>query len=188
MKRMVCCMLALCAACIYISCKRNVSRAGTFSPAPQNAVKDVLPKREAPPKEMPRATENVAQNGGPLPSVPQYGAVDVDLTKLGSTLIYGEVFNMFIEPERYDGKTVRMKGAFYPIEDAPFTHETPGFACIIADATACCAQGLEFTPVAAYSYPTDFPAPYTEVTVSGRYYSYEEDGLLYCGLADAVFE
>lgn len=38
--------------------------------------------------------------------------IDVDLTKLSSTLVYAEVFNMLYSPEDYVGKTVKMNGAF----------------------------------------------------------------------------
>ena len=38
--------------------------------------------------------------------------VDVDLTKLSSTMVYSEVYNMVNTPEDYTGKTVRMTGSF----------------------------------------------------------------------------
>lgn len=36
--------------------------------------------------------------------------VDVDLTKLSSTMVYSEVYNMMNSPKEYVGKTVRMYG------------------------------------------------------------------------------
>ena len=62
------------------------------------------------------------------------------------------------------------------------------FACIIADATACCSQGLEFFLAGEYTYPDDYPELGTEITVSGTFETYDEDGYMYCHLVDAVFE
>ncbi len=49
---------------------------------------------------------------------------------------------MVTYPDMYIGKTVKMKGIY-----ARFSDEATGEnynACIIQDATACCAQGIEF--------------------------------------------
>lgn len=66
--------------------------------------------------------------------------VDVDLTKLSSTMVYAEVSNMCTEPTAYVDKIVKMRGkmAVYPGDQRNY------YACIISDATACCAQGIEF--------------------------------------------
>ncbi|MBR1623272.1 MAG: hypothetical protein IJ675_05125, partial [Pseudobutyrivibrio sp.] len=68
--------------------------------------------------------------------------VDLDLTALSSTMIYSEVFNMVMEPEAYEGQTVKMDGIcnVYVDEETDKTY----YACIVQDATQCCAQGLEF--------------------------------------------
>lgn len=110
-------------------------------------------------------------------------AVDVDLTQLSSTMVYSEVFAMMSEPERYLGKTVKMKGAF-----SAFTGTTGKLynACIVQDATACCAQGLEFE----LSDGSACPEPGTEITVVGTFDTYREeyDGnyYLYIILKDAA--
>ena len=70
------------------------------------------------------------------------GAVDVDLTQLSSTMVYSEVYNMLYEPEPYIGKTVRMQGLLSTAVN-PETG-TLYFGCLVPDATACCAQGMEF--------------------------------------------
>ena len=112
----------------------------------------------------------------------------VDLTVLSSTMVYAEVYNMVTAPEQYVGRTVRMKGTFS-------TYTDPGsgkvyFACIIADATACCSQGLEFElqNAADLSYPADYPEEGTDITVTGTFRTYTEGNYLYCQLADAVME
>jgi uncharacterized membrane protein YcgQ (UPF0703/DUF1980 family) len=104
----------------------------------------------------------------------------VDLTILSPTMVYGEVFQMMYYPENYIGKTVKMQG-LYDI----YTDESTGktyHACIIQDATACCAQGIEFE-LADSDYPGDDTM---EVTVEGTFTTYDENGTTYCTLSDAV--
>ena len=68
----------------------------------------------------------------------QSEGVDIDLTKLSRTMVYSEVYNMMVAPDKYVGKIVRMRGQFALYEDAESGARY--FACIIADATACCSQ------------------------------------------------
>lgn len=111
-------------------------------------------------------------------------SIDVDLTKLSSTMVYSEVFNMMSKPEDYIGKTIKMDGQFTVYHD-----DTTGnnyFACIIQDATACCAQGMEFVLTEDYSYPKDYPSEGDEVAVVGVFDTYMEGDYKYCTLKDAV--
>ncbi len=112
--------------------------------------------------------------------------LDVDLTKLSSTMVYSEVYKMMYTPDDYVGKTVKMKGQFAYYEDADTKAQY--FACIIADATACCSQGLEFIPTGEHTYPNDYPEPGSEITVTGTFELYTENGFQYCRLKDAAME
>ena len=118
--------------------------------------------------------------------------IDVDLTALSSTMVYSEVFNMMVSPESYAGKTVKMRGQFalYQAVDGKgnLIPDQIYFACVIADATACCSQGLEFILVGEHSYPDDYPELGTEITVIGTFQTYEENGHMYCHLVDAEME
>ncbi len=108
---------------------------------------------------------------------------DVDLTRLSSTMVYSEVYNMMTNPDNYMGKSVKMKGSF-----GVYTDEATGknyYACIIADATACCQQGIEFVRKGDYKYPDDYPEPDTEITVTGTFDTYFEGENMYCQLIDA---
>ena len=107
----------------------------------------------------------------------------VDLTRMSPTMVYAEVFNMMVEPENYVGKTVKMNGMFYVYPDEKKDSYT--FACIIMDATACCAQGIEFRLRGEHAYPADYPEPNTNITVQGTFYTYEEDGFTHTLLIDA---
>ncbi len=110
-------------------------------------------------------------------------SVDVDLTALNATMVYGQVYDMMTRPEDFKGKTVKMGGQF-----AVYTDETNGnnyFACIIKDATACCSQGLEFQLEGDHTYPDDYPDVGTDITVIGTFDTYTEYGNEYCTLTKA---
>ncbi len=106
-------------------------------------------------------------------------AVDLDLTQLSSTMVYSEVYNIMTAPEDYVGKTIRMEGeclsSFY--EPTGLTY----YSVIIQDATACCAQGIEYVLSEGQSYPADGE----DATVTGRFESYDEEGTTWYHLVDA---
>jgi len=109
--------------------------------------------------------------------------IDVDLTQLSSTMVYSEVYNMMTTPDEYIGKTVKMAGQFALYHDE--TTDVNYYACVIADATACCQQGLEFVLEGDYKYPDDYPALKSLITVVGEFRTYTENGVLYCHLVNA---
>lgn len=99
--------------------------------------------------------------------------VDLDLTSLSATMVYSEVFNMMQTPGDYDGKTIRMAG-----KAASYKDESTGkvyHACIVQDATACCAQGLEYQLAEGEGYPKDD----TQITVVGVYRVIDQEGMDY---------
>ena len=96
--------------------------------------------------------------------------IDVDLTKMSSTMVYSEVYNMLALPDDYLGQTVRMKGEFQCYEG----EERNYYVVLIADAMACCQQGMEFVLAGDYSFPEDYPEPGTTVTVTGVFDTYTE--------------
>lgn len=113
--------------------------------------------------------------------------IDLDLTRLSSTMVYSEVYNMRYEPEGYYGKVVRIEGLFSAYEN-PETGE-PYFNCIIPDATACCSQGLQFFLADADSlvYPDDYPENGDTVTVVGTF-SKDDENVYMCAITDATME
>lgn len=86
--------------------------------------------------------------------------IDYDLTNMSSTMIYAEVFNMLIEPEKYENKRVKMKG-FFTIYNEGSKDEV--YSVIVPDATACCQQGIEFF----YDFKDNKPVANSEITVTG---------------------
>lgn len=111
------------------------------------------------------------------------GSIDVDLTALSTTMIYSEVSNMMTAPDDYIGKTIKMTGTMAAYYDE--TIDEYYQACVIADATACCQQGLEFKLKGNKTYPDDYPEVDSEITVVGTFNTYEENGMTYARLEDA---
>lgn len=132
-------------------------------------------------------TETAAESTEEISEVPQAQNVDIDLTQMSSTIVFSEVYNMMMTPEDYQGKVIKMKGQF--LTDLDTANNKRYYACLILDATACCAQGLGFVPKDGYLYPEDFPEPDGEITVTGTFdYFWENEYIINCRLLDADVE
>lgn len=132
----------------------------------------------------PKAAEGSAVNSGAggdvtgkRETIAANGRVDIDLTVLSSTMVYAEVYNIMTDPETYLGKTIKVRGPYYP------DYDDQSGRCyhyiVIEDATACCAQGLEFIWIGNHAYPGDYPAEGTRIEVTGVFGEYEEFGEIY---------
>ena len=111
----------------------------------------------------------------------------IDLTGMSADMIYAVVYDMMCRPESYIGKTVKIEGLFSYYLDSSTGNEY--YACIIEDARACCAQGMEFVPQEKYNYPADYPEMFDSITVTGTfdvYYEGEQQEFVYMTLRDAV--
>lgn len=112
--------------------------------------------------------------------------VEIDLTGMGSDMVYATVYQLMVNPKDYEGMTIKMEGRFY----ATFYEPTNKYYyyCVIQDAMACCAQGIEFVwDDGIHKYPDEYPADNSTILVSGTFETYTEDGdeNLYCRLKDA---
>ena len=111
--------------------------------------------------------------------------IDYDLTEMNSDMIYATVFMVVQDPESYAGKTFKIYGNSYTFpttEGKSMTHY-----CLIKDALACCAQGLEFiSSNSEEKYPDDGD----EIVVSGTLESYtvEDIPMPLCRLVNAKIE
>ena len=161
MKKLIVVLLVLSALLSLAACGAGApSSVQTADPTP---TKDPYADEES---SVPSAPAETAEPEEKAPDT-----ADVDLTQLSSTMIYSEVYAMVYEPDQYIGKTVKMKGQFA-------TQEYNGerlYACIVKDATACCAQGLEFELSESRVFPDDYPEPGADITVIGTFDSYRED-------------
>ena len=98
-------------------------------------------------------------------------------------MTYAVVYDMVYNTNNYMGQYIKAKGTFSYYQDS--TTGTEYFAVLISDATACCAQGIEFVLDGDYSYPEDYPAIGSEITIVGNFNAYEEDYTTYVQLTDA---
>jgi len=117
-------------------------------------------------------------------AVTQKATVDIDLTKMSSTMVYSKVYDMLDNPEAYVGKTVKMKGSFAAYDGNEYREHY--FACVIADATACCQQGMEFRLKDDAVYPDDYPTVGKDITVVGTFNTYMEGEQKYAELKDST--
>ena len=114
--------------------------------------------------------------------------IDVDLNNLNANVVYSQVFLMMTEPDKFIGKRIRMSGQFnvYAAEEGNPSGVTEYYTIIIADAQACCQQGIEFV-WPGHTYPEGFPEVKSNASVTGIFEVYEENGKKYCRLiADSV--
>lgn len=142
-----------------------------------NGVSDIMAQGDA--TEAPTQADTAAEKKSSI-TAPSTD-VDVDLTALSSTLVYSEVLNMLQSPDEYMGKSVRMSGSFAVAEGDGRMY----YACIIKDATACCSNGIEFLWDGDHSYPEDYPATGSDITVVGIFDKYYEGNNLYIQLINA---
>lgn len=154
MKKIIAIILALVLALSFVACSKNSDKNENSSNS--------------------KATTKITE------STTEAKSVDLDLTKLSSTVVYSEVYNMLITPDDYKGKIVKMKGQFnqYTDEETGKIYNT----VIIPDATACCQQGLEF------ELPDKTNPNFeqnTEITVVGTFNTYSDGKFLYCHLKNA---
>ncbi len=95
----------------------------------------------------------------------------IDLTVLNSDMVYAIIFQMLIEPENFIGKRIKVKGMYYS-GFSEFTDREFHY-CLIQDALACCAQGIEFEkPVSAGEIPQ-----YSMIVMEGTYSTYTDPRL-----------
>ena len=114
--------------------------------------------------------------------------IDIDLNNLNANVVYAQVFQMMTEPDKFIGKRIRMSGQFnvYAAQEGNPSGVTEYYAIIIADAQACCQQGIEFV-WPGHTYPDGFPEVKSNASVTGIFEVYEENGKKYCRLiADTV--
>lgn len=188
MKQLFCLLLAACMTLSLCACGKD-SEEGAG-----NDVSSSDEKSSASAESIPTPKEQETPDEQQTPEEPEQtqtsaDGVDVDLTVLSSTMVYSEVYNMlYNDPAHYLGKTVKAKGTFslyQLVTDGVLQPDPVAYACIIADATACCAEGMEFVLEGDYTYPDDYPELGAEITVIGEFQSYEENGMTWYHLVNA---
>lgn len=183
MKRLLCLLLAALTALGLGACGEKSGAPTTEEPASSTTASEE-PK---PLQTLPLETGTTEQTGR-TPTTDTAESTFVDLTALSSTMVYAEVFAMMSSPEDYVGKTVKMQGIFSKGQLYAAGSLNDGgtvFACVIQDATACCAQGIPFELAGNHTYPQDYPELGDAITVVGTFEIHEQEGMEFCRLRDA---
>lgn len=180
MKRLFCLLLAVCMMASLCACGKGSEKDAGNDASSSNE------KSSASAESIPAPNEQETPDEQPQASA---DGVEVDLTVLSSTMVYSEVYNMlYNDPAHYLGKTVKAKGTFsiyQLVTDGVLQPDPVSYACIISDAAACCAEGMEFVLEGDYTYPDDYPELGAEITVIGEFQSYEENGMTWYHLVNA---
>ena len=188
MKRIFCLLLAACMTLSLCACGKDSEKDAGNDASSSNE------KSSASAESIPAPNEQETPDEQQTPEEPEQtqtsaDGVDVDLTVLSSTMVYSEVYNMlYNDPAHYLGKTVKARGGFsiyQLVTDGVLQPDPVSYACIISDATACCAEGMEFVLKDDLAYPDDYPELGTEITVIGEFQSYEENGMTWYHLVNA---
>jgi hypothetical protein len=98
-------------------------------------------------------------------SAAEISSIDVDMTKLSSTMAFAELYNIMVNADDYLGKTVKIRGSY----NAMLSDLTNQYChlVIIGDATSCCEIGIEFVWNGSHEYPEDYPEVYKRIEVVG---------------------
>jgi len=109
--------------------------------------------------------------------------IDLDMSGMSGTVVYAQIYNLLSDPTPWLGKIIRIAGyySFFDDQEQGIVYH----ACIVPDATACCAQGIEFVWAGEHHWPDDYPKDGVDITVTGRLEIYEENGYSYLHLEDA---
>lgn len=131
--------------------------------------------------QQPQAAEvaAAAEPGAPAETV----KVDIDMSAMSGTVVYSQIYNLVTDPTPYLGKVIKMAGLYNVYEDTVTGNRY--HACVVPDATACCAQGIEFVRPDGYNWPADYPEDGSSIVVTGHLETYDEDGITYLHLTNA---
>lgn len=130
----------------------------------------------SPPAVTDEPYQGILTPGAAAPALPE-GLDTVDLTEMGSNFVFGVISNMMMNPDDYLGRRLVLKGTA-----TQTTIEIMGetfYAVIIADAKACCAQGIEYVLQDGASYPKEG----AQIIVSGIFETYKENDMDFYRLA-----
>ena len=104
--------------------------------------------------------------------------------------------DMELNPSRYEGKIVKMKGLFYIFNDffpeeekIDFADEGAIFGCMLPDTAGCCFKTLGFqlqkNLIAQIKIA---PENYDEIIICGKFKTYDDNGDFFKGLCDCSLE
>lgn len=109
--------------------------------------------------------------------------IDIDFTKMSSTIMFSTLTRMVEDPDPYIGQKVKMYAMFYVYPD-----EVDGgqyVECFLSDTTQCCSQALEVRLENEDKYNLSTMEEGTNAMVIGTFDKYTDDDFVYCMLTHA---
>ena len=122
--------------------------------------------------------------------------IDVNLSEMNLTMANAILSDMELNPSRYEGKTVKMKGLFYIFNDffseeekIDFADEGARLGCMLPDTVGCCFKTLGFQLEKDLIAQIKIaPANYDEIIICGKFKTYDDNGDFFKGLCDCSLE
>lgn len=122
--------------------------------------------------------------------------IDVNLSEMNLTMANAILSDMELNPSRYEGKIVKMKGLFYIFNDffseeekIDFADEGAIFGCMLPDTAGCCFKTLGFQLQKDLIAQIKIaPANYDEIIICGKFKTYDDNGDFFKGLCDCSLE
>ena len=186
MKKIICVLSVIILAVAFASCQKEESVSAKKAQSSTTGVADLMNGKSAEDFDYFESnTTSTTTKKEVKIKTKKTAEADVDMTGLNANMVYSQIYDIMTKPDAYEGKTMKISGVFSAYE-APSTGNIY-FSCFVADAAACCQQGLEFELTDNYAYPADYPDEGDEITVYGTFETYMEGANKYCRLKDAVF-
>lgn len=107
------------------------------------------------------------------PKAKEKSNIDIDLSRMSSTMVFAQVNQMVTTPQKFIGMHIKMKGVFSSYYD--YETDQRFFGCVIADALACCSQGLAFSLDKPRKFPDEYPAEGATIVIIGYFDSVKEE-------------
>ena len=166
MKKLVVSLVIVCCVALFSACEVSVTR--VFVPLQVDG-------------DVENSDSETIQNPE---NAPKYSKIDVDLSKMSGTVAYSQVYDMLNFPQKYEGKVVKIQGPFSVFYSGDTNQYYP--AIVVKDATACCANGIEFLLYGKPSYPSGYPKTNDEITIIGVYRVYYEGSQQFYHIVDSI--
>lgn len=105
-------------------------------------------------------------------------SINIDMTKLSTTMADAELTRMSYDPQNYKGNVIKIKGT-YNLRTNPAGGDYLNY-CVFN--SSCCGNGLEFV----LEDGAEYPKTNTQITVIGTFTTYTVEDTVYGKLVNAV--
>lgn len=112
--------------------------------------------------------------------------VDLDLTGMSETMVYGIMYEMVNAPKNYVGQRIKFNGTYSSFKDA-VTGEVE-HTITVYDSSYCCMVDVNFVLEGEHEYPKDYPRSGSKMTIVGELCMEQEGKETTCWIGNGVLE